>query len=284
VFLGAKIVDKQKGLILLELLMCSLHRAIYFPDEHNVVWTELLKREMTLQIAQGMTYLHTTRPQITHGDMKPASGMLTNHFVCRIVDIGLSLAKVSSYMASKAGNGTLHYQAPELLETDPDVKSDHKIDAYAYALTILELFQQQPPYPNALAEVDLKAMVLRGGRPGVDCKLVPIGIVELINVAWQQNKDQRPEFSAIVAELTGRSAVVVHAAGGSSLTNSTSASAVYLECDRKAAKKPGGRKAVKTPSGLSDLAVDENDAASIVRAMKEDIKNPTLQHQGLQAH
>jgi hypothetical protein len=81
VFLGAKVMEKQKGLILLELLMCSLHRAIYFPAEHNVAWAEpLLKHEMTLQIAQGLAYLHTARPRITHGD---------SHFCCSTAKFNL---------------------------------------------------------------------------------------------------------------------------------------------------------------------------------------------------
>jgi serine/threonine protein kinase len=115
VFLGAKVVDTQKGLILLELLMCSLHRAIYFLFEHSVVWTALLKREMTLQIAQGLAYLHTARPRITHGDMKPANVMLTGHNVCRIIDFGLSVVKESSRMAShdpRIKAGTRHTALP----------------------------------------------------------------------------------------------------------------------------------------------------------------------------
>jgi hypothetical protein len=207
VFLGAKVVDKQKGLIMLELLMCSLHRAIYFPDEHNVAWAEpLLKHEMTLQIAQGLAYLHTARPRITHGDMKPANVMLTDRNVCRIIDFGLSVVKESSRRVShdpriKAGNGTLHYQAPELLEAGASAKRDHKVDVYAYAVTILELFQQQQPYPSTMAEVDVKSMVQRGERPVVDSELVPADIVALINLAWYQNKDRRPEFTAIVMGL-----------------------------------------------------------------------------------
>jgi serine/threonine protein kinase len=207
VFLGAKVVDKQKGLIVLELLMCSLHRAIYFPDEHNVAWAEpLLKHEMTLQIAQGLAYLHTARPRITHGDMKPANVMLTDRNVCRIIDFGLSVVKESSRMAShdpriKAGNGTLHYQAPELLEAGVSAKRDHKVDVYAYAVTIPELFQQQPPYPSAMAVRDIEAIIKCGQRPIVDHLLVPADILALINVAWRQNKDQRPEFTAIVMGL-----------------------------------------------------------------------------------
>jgi serine/threonine protein kinase len=207
VFLGAKVVDKQKGLILLELLMCSLHRAIYFPDEHNVAWAEpLLKHTMTLQIAQGLAYLHTARPRITHGDMKPANVMLTDRNVCRIIDFGLSVVKESSRMVShdpriKAGNGTLHYQAPELLKADTIANRDHKVDVYAYAVTILELFQQQPPYPSAMAVREIETILNRGQRPVVDRVLVPADILALINAAWHQNKEQRPEFTAIVMGL-----------------------------------------------------------------------------------
>ncbi len=131
VFLGAKIINDQQGLILLELLMCCLHRAIYFPAKHNVIWTELLKREMALQIAQGMAYLHTAHPRIIHGDMKPANVMLDKRNTCKIIDFGLAAVKESSRIVSndpsiKAGTGTLPYQAPELF--DVKASRNHKID------------------------------------------------------------------------------------------------------------------------------------------------------------
>jgi serine/threonine protein kinase len=235
VFLGAKVVDEQKGLIVLELLMCNLHRAIYFWAKHSVVWTEPLKREMTLQIAQGLAYLHTAHPRITHGDMKPANVMLTDRNVCRIIDFGLSTVKESSRMSShdpriKAGNGTLHYQAPELLEAGANVKRDYKVDVYAFAVTVLELFQQRPPYPGSLAVRDIEANVKRGERPAVDRAAVPADIVTLINLAWRQNKDQRPEFASIATSLwsflqTGadtRASVAVTAVAASGMNTSTS--------------------------------------------------------------
>jgi serine/threonine protein kinase len=140
--------------------------------------------------------------------LKPANVMLTDRNVCRIIDFGLSVVKESSRMAShdpriKAGNGTLHYQAPELLEMNTSAKRDHKVDVYAYAVTILELFQQQPPYPSTMPARHIDIMVQRGERPAVDRALVPADIFSLVNLAWHQNKDVRPEFTAIVMGLLG---------------------------------------------------------------------------------
>jgi hypothetical protein len=71
-----------------------------------------------------------------------------------IVNLRLNAVKESSRMSSndpriKVGNGVLHYQAPELLETGAGVKRDRKINVLAFAVTVFELFQQLlQPFPR----------------------------------------------------------------------------------------------------------------------------------------
>jgi serine/threonine protein kinase len=76
-------------------------------------WNNELKMKMAQQIADGMAYLHTTKPRITHGDLKPANVMLNVHNTCKIIDFGLAAVKESSPMVSndpriKADDGKLH--------------------------------------------------------------------------------------------------------------------------------------------------------------------------------
>jgi serine/threonine protein kinase len=116
--------------MVLELLRCSLSDALY-KATFRLPWTDELKTKMAQQIADGMAFLHTTKPRITHGDLKPANVMLNARNTCKIIDFGLAAVKESSRMVSndpriKAGTGTLPYQAPELL--DVKASRNHKID------------------------------------------------------------------------------------------------------------------------------------------------------------
>ena len=114
------------GDMVLELLCCSLSDALH-KAKQRLPWTDDLKTKMAQEIADGMAYLHTTKPRITHSDLKPANVMLDAHNTCKIIDFGLAAVKESSCMATnvKTGTGTLRYQAPELFTARV---SNHKID------------------------------------------------------------------------------------------------------------------------------------------------------------
>ena len=128
-FFGASLKEKFGDLVL-ELLRCSLSDALYVASQ-RFPWTDALKTKMAQQIADGMAYLHTTKPRITHGDLKPANVMLDVRNTCKIIDFGLAVVEESSRMVSndpriKAVTGTLPYQAPELF--DVKASRNHKID------------------------------------------------------------------------------------------------------------------------------------------------------------
>ena len=135
--------------MVLELLPRSLASVIFFQAGEKMM-TPKAKDKIALQIADGMMYLHTTRPQIIHGDLKPANIMLTERLDCKIIDFGLATTKASSMARSnvagvKAGNATLAYQAPELLVESAN--RNHKVDGtfscFMFLSFIAFLFTQQ---------------------------------------------------------------------------------------------------------------------------------------------
>lgn len=73
-------------------------------------------------ILQVLEYLHSRRPAVYYGDLKPANLMMTEHKRIYMVDFG---SAVFSYSASyKETKGTRGYAAPEQLEGKITVASD----------------------------------------------------------------------------------------------------------------------------------------------------------------
>jgi serine/threonine protein kinase len=212
---SAGVGDNEEGILVQELLTRNLLDVIYFPAKHDIGWTEKLKRDMALQIAQGMAYLHTTSPCVAHGDLKPTNVILTDRNDCRIVDFGLSAIKKSSRQFSFGPDctGSLYYQAPEVLKTGASVKRDHTVDLYAFAVILLELFQEQSPFAANMSAFDIDALVKHGGCPNVDRTRVPADVAAIVSTAWHQNKDERSSFTTIVTRLMSWTGVCAGSGG-----------------------------------------------------------------------
>jgi hypothetical protein len=203
-FYGASF-SMQKGYLVLERLKCSLHAAL-FVSAQGIRFDEPEKRRVTMEVAQGMHYLHTARPRVIHSDLKPQNVMLTAKHVVRIIDFGLATYRASS-MASKttglkANVGTLPYMAPELLQVGAHVVRNHLVDVYAFAVTVAELFVAKEPFSGEV-EHDIKEKVKNFLRP-FEAELeqmVPRDVQGLVKACWQQEASKRPEFALVVAQL-----------------------------------------------------------------------------------
>ncbi len=121
-----------------------------------------------------MAYLHGSKPMIIHRDLKPANVMLRikedTSIECKIIDFGLATIKESSRLKSnvtavKEDTGTCVYMAPELLEAN--ASRNHKIDVYAYAILVFELYTRTAAWGNDefKTKLDLFAAVKKGKRP-----------------------------------------------------------------------------------------------------------------------
>lgn len=118
-------------------------RKPYF-DARKYAW---LRRSPTLslthwqlvQVASGVEYLHTLKPAIIHGDIKPSNVVIGDSGQALLCDFGLSrLSEGSTGYTSTigAGVGTIGYRAPEL--TKPGQQS-MEADIYALASVIIHV-------------------------------------------------------------------------------------------------------------------------------------------------
>jgi serine/threonine protein kinase len=246
-----------------------LHDAIYLPSKHNVVWTEFLKRGIAMQIGQGMAYLHAANPPIIHGDLRPTTVMLTNENICRIIDFGLAAAKegwklLSGGPRTKTECIAWSYQAPELLETGASVERDHKVDVYAYAVTILELFQQQSP-AGTMGMRKFETMIKRGERPAMSLVKVPSDIVALISMAWHQMKAQRPEFIEILTRFSAANVEVSAQRKPAALLISTTPK-LLSSVKEKTSWKHGSNALKKGNDQMADIIRQKLSASSISKS------------------
>lgn len=89
--------------------------------------------ELGLAAARVMKYLHTRKPPVYYGDLKPENLMLTENGRLYLVDLGSAVFGYTD--RQKLCTGTKGYAAPEQYEGKMSVSSD----IYAFGKTLLEL-------------------------------------------------------------------------------------------------------------------------------------------------
>ena len=98
--------------------------------------TETEKRDIIIQICDGLQALHSAPSPIIHRDLKPANIMITGDGIVKIVDY--DIAKIYKYGQSRDTTllGTFEYAAPEQYGFS---QSDPRTDIYALGKIIEEM-------------------------------------------------------------------------------------------------------------------------------------------------
>jgi serine/threonine protein kinase len=189
------------------------------------VLTPSARLEAARQVAAGLDYLHSRKPPIVHGDVKPHNVLfkLGGRDVA-LCDFGFAAAKAGISQSQSAGGGKGHgtpgFMAPELFKTDaqtgkPLEAASLKTDVYAFGVLCFCLATGRAhPYPevDAAGEViDVSRRVRKGLRPA-DTSLWPEGrvplladsppaLMEIAEECWEQIADARPEMSTLSRRL-----------------------------------------------------------------------------------
>lgn len=152
-------------------------------------------------IAAGMAYVH--QKNVIHRDLKTENVMLDSDYFPKIADFGLS--KIFEEGTQDKINQTLDlgtpiYMAPELWD---DLHYSNKIDVFAYALVLYELFTTRKPWDDKknLTKFSIKGFLERGERPTISDREIPEVYVELIDHCWAGKPEDRPSFIEIVKGL-----------------------------------------------------------------------------------
>ena len=165
-----------------------------FDRLHRTQGSQLTPHELTsiaYQVAEGMRFLHENG--IVHRDLKTMNILLDDLNIAKIADFGLAgMMKAGEDL--KGGVGTPHYTAPEILERK---RYGPKVDTYSFGVILWEMANRQIPYREKTHQEIYEHVVVNNKRlPQSSC--CPEPLWKLITRCWQQNPNDRPEFSEIV--------------------------------------------------------------------------------------
>jgi len=147
----------------------------------------------TLDVAQGLAFLHGLRPKVFHRDVKPANIMLchpkkrSDTPQAKLADFGV--AKVLESEASTAGTetfiGTPHYLSPEVFRGEV---YDERADSWALGCVIYEMMCQVRPFHRFESNVALLSLRISQGDYDRD-------------LLWQQSNQHPETLVQLVAGL-----------------------------------------------------------------------------------
>lgn len=131
-----------------------------FRENHKSVSIKAIKN-WAKQILEGLNYLHTRKPPITHRDLKCANIFVNaNQGQVKIGDLGLATVLKDSGVA-RSVVGTPEFMAPEMY----DEEYDELVDIYAFGMCMLELIICDYPYRECTNVAQIYKKVTTGVKP-----------------------------------------------------------------------------------------------------------------------
>ncbi|OWZ20779.1 TKL/TKL-CCIN protein kinase [Phytophthora megakarya] len=159
------------------------------------------RRQLFRLLAQAATGLQSFHEaSLIHGDLCCANILVGDDGQARLANLrsfSLSRKHPESEPNSTNYSGSLRWQAPELLKSDP--KADLASDIYAFGMTLLEALSEELPW-GFMADDEVRERVLAGKMPSA-----PVGVEEnvwsLIEAMCDPDQAARPEINTVVEEL-----------------------------------------------------------------------------------
>ncbi|KAJ0406168.1 hypothetical protein ATCC90586_001214 [Pythium insidiosum] len=194
-FLGA-VTDPPTFCLLTELCEGSVVDLLHLAQSRKIIVTWLLALEIALGCAKACAYLHGLDPIILHRDIKAENLLLTEKFVCKLSDFGLSRSLQRNDNAQTLC-GTPRWLAPEVFRGED---YSEKIDIYSYGIVLWELFCFKKPYMEH-DPINVAYMVAHEElRPELQDH-IPHVLQRLMTQCWAMDPSQRPSFSRIIKEI-----------------------------------------------------------------------------------
>jgi len=223
--------------LVLELCGTSLRSLLNQADEGQMEIPWNIRQKWLMEVACGMTELHSLSPQsIIHRDLKAANVLLSSNdlasAVAKVTDFGVAMTLETVRSSSSAGGGgagTLQWMAPETFKG----RYSQKTDVYSFAVLAFEVVTNKVPHEGlSLPEINKRAMScfeydeeqfqedgvdkekqrarwnkknpLHTRRPDLVGQVqsgCPSFLGRLIEKCWSDNPDERPDFRQILDSL-----------------------------------------------------------------------------------
>lgn len=141
-----------------------------------------------------MRFLHSSDPQVIHGDLKAANILVDTRFHAKVADFGLSQKQ------NLGGTGTPFWMAPELLRKESANTSQS--DVYSFGVILYEVFSRRDPYEgeNAKEVLRLVADQKIRKRP-IPPRHMPDAVKTLMGDCLQDDPEKRPSCEELDTRL-----------------------------------------------------------------------------------
>jgi guanylate cyclase len=147
---------------------------------------------LLVDVCQGLSFLHSSKPPLIHSDLKAANVLVDSKFRAKVADFGALSGK-----KAVGACGTPFWMAPELLL---EQLNSLKSDVYAFGIMVWEVYARQDPYvgedPDAVLKQVANVHATPETRPEIpeDC---PLQVQEIMKAAWHNDPTLRPAFSEL---------------------------------------------------------------------------------------
>jgi serine/threonine protein kinase len=188
--------ESSKFMIITELMKTDLGSVIHSKDFTVGLSTKI---KLSKDIANGLAWLHLSKPPILHRDIKPTNILVDHSMNAKLCDFGLSSVRKKKYIKDDGdAPGSPLWMAPEVLLGD---RVNEKADVYALSIVMWELFTAGDPFSEySELEPFVNAVCRNGVRPPIPQDM-DIKIQELIIKTWDRNPDNRPSCPEITQTL-----------------------------------------------------------------------------------
>ncbi|KAF8507475.1 kinase-like protein, partial [Hysterangium stoloniferum] len=167
------------------------------------------RRQLLIETAEGLAYLHNRTPPVIHGDLKGANILVTNSGHAVLADFGLSRISIEATISMLQGSGSPRWMAPELVtagEVESGPLKTVKSDVYGYGHIMLEVLSGQRPFFNMREDLHVIVELIhnkRSQRPNS-----PTAKLWLDDATWAYcqictaiNADDRPTMDVVIRDL-----------------------------------------------------------------------------------
>jgi len=165
----------------------------------NIEISLLQKLKWAKDVAQGMNWLHCSKPPIIHRDLKPSNLLVDENWTVKVCDFGLSAVKRTEKLQDNGvAPGTPLWMSPEVLRGQP---LNEKSDVYSFGIVLWEIITRKEPFEHHDSyNTFVRAICDAKERPPIpdDC---PEPIRKLMEASWHENPDKRPSFAQIIEIL-----------------------------------------------------------------------------------
>ena len=181
-FIGA--VPDHPAIIVTELTDCTLRAALA-----NRTATPNHIHPISMDVAQGLLYLHSIRPHpLIHRDVSAPNVLLKaagTGWIAKLSDLGSALF---ANLAQTLAPGCVLHVAPEVQQTDSAYQQTVKIDVYSFGVLLIEMLTRE--MPTGSIEALVRSVQSRWPR-----------FVPLITSCTVTDPNQRPSMKQVIDHL-----------------------------------------------------------------------------------